>query len=1088
MESKPNQPTSVNHAGEVVKISKPDGGSHKTLVSAGSSGSLKADNRQRHERSQRRGSKREDRDSKGHRSKPAETPGAVSSRGSDHKKSRGSGSGRSRDARPGARAGSASEDRSRRKNDRHSGGSGSRRHNQEVGARSASASEDRSRRKEGKNRSRSGSSRHLGASAASASEDRSRRKQDRRGGTSRSGSSRSAGASSALSSEDRSRRKQARGQGGGGSPSHIAPNLAANTDNEIAANNEDSEIRAILVNEEEDDTTTRGDKKTTTLQEMEERLQAQFDERLQAQEDVRAQEDAQRSRSKRKCWIIFGFLLLCAAGGGAAYYFLTRDSKEVSLVATDAPTEASVSTPTSPPSEVGGVSTTAPTTSVPSGSPTINFVYGPPSSEDCEAIANGNQAEGQETMTRLRFELDLDVIPSSTTDRSTLAELVQEKLKKYLNPYLTGCSVDVNRKLRFLVNETTRARRKLNEGYRYGIANADIEASLVNGQTCDDTSIERCDRIKVTIDAVAKGSDVEGSVVTGLIAAFFESEADINALELDGKVVSIRVALLGRSDPTTSPSESPSNVPTTLEPTPELTTMSPTRVTTGSPTVETAHDTTGSPTAVETTAQPTSPPTPAPVAGPTLNPTPGPTPSPTPPPTPSPTPEPTPGPTFAPAPGPTPVPTPPPTAVPSEEPSSDPSSRPSLRPSSEPSSEPSSAPSSNPSQIPTLVPTPSPTPSPTPGPTASPTPLPTPNPTPPPTASPTPLPTPNPTFQPSVARSTNPSFSGCVVCSNGADSACYAADSSTKGCSSCVGFRACAGMRDVPVGSNSCVGEIACQYTYAIDENSNVRVAIGDNSCNARAACIGMGKSVTPFDNSCNAPGACNNFHGTMGNGSCNCEDCCRCLPSNSVVPNNSCNSIGQCCDSNGWPLQNKIGAGACTLAEDSCSNLQTATIGSGSCVGSVACKESSMNVGSNSCIGAQACYQTRGRAGQMYAHIGFGWPPYETFETNEALIGNDSCNGSINACSGNLRGLAVGNNSCNGNYACHGYTHGGRNEKVIGNNSCNCPNCCLCLRDLGRSVSATVPDNSCNSLAPDADSIDWVNGGNGPYNHCCTA
>ena len=277
--------------------------------------------------------------------------------------------------------------------------------------------------------------------------------------------------------------------------------------------------------------------------------------------------------------------------------------------------------------------------------------------------------------------------------------------------------------------------------------------------------------------------------------------------------------------------------------------------------------------------------------------------------------------------------------------------------------------------------------------------------------------------------------------------------------SSCVGGFACRGRPIELVGCNSCNGYNAC---YEIDIVST-GYSIGNNACNGGGAC---GNIVSPkFDSSCNGREACNRFVGTMGSNSCNCEGCCWCLPHGTVVEDNSCNNPGDCCTEDGYPLEG-IGEGSCSHQGEQYSACKwfRGTIGKNSCIGGNACHYSFIDIGDNSCHGENSC---QGIAG--------------LYPNDSSKVGSNSCVGS-HACQ--LMVYAnIGTNSCNGNYACNiHYT----DSLTVGDNSCNCPDCCRCL--AGYKSVKTVPSNSCNSLAPSPDDIDWVNNGEGPYTYCCSS
>ena len=146
-------------------------------------------------------------------------------------------------------------------------------------------------------------------------------------------------------------------------------------------------------------------------------------------------------------------------------------------------------------------------------------------------------------------------------------------------------------------------------------------------------------------------------------------------------------------------------------------------------------------------------------------------------------------------------------------------------------------------------------------------------------------------------------------------------------------------------------------------------------------------------------------------------------------------------------------------------------------CVGQGACATAAVDAGDDSCTGTSACREVGART-HIYAYK-------VNYPTSISKVGAGSCVGR-EACYG-LQYANIGTNSCLGTWACRIFNKG----LIIGDESCKCDNCCDCLMnyDGGRDTILTIPSNSCNSLAPSPEDIDWVNnGGADSYTYCCSS
>jgi len=274
-------------------------------------------------------------------------------------------------------------------------------------------------------------------------------------------------------------------------------------------------------------------------------------------------------------------------------------------------------------------------------------------------------------------------------------------------------------------------------------------------------------------------------------------------------------------------------------------------------------------------------------------------------------------------------------------------------------------------------------------------------------------------------------------------------------CDLCIGWQACDPVYvDLTNVCNSCVGSRAC---------NRASTPISSDSCNGDGACnrVSIG---SPIVNSCNGEGTCDSkWWDTIGENSCNCDSCCSCLPHTAIIEDNSCNSPGECCTSTGGPVD--VGENSC-IGEDVCVKTM-GTVGDNSCQGKLACEQQWLDVADGSCIGAHSC---------RMANVDVSWPDAQTV----GYVGPNSCIGS-RACYSKQYGFSAGSNSCNGNDACMASWY--QQKMYVGNDSCNCDNCCKCFSD-----ETTIPDNSCNELAPNEEAIDFVPGVPGTYQYCCTA
>eukprot|EP00526_Cylindrotheca_closterium_P002329 CAMPEP_0113614256 /NCGR_PEP_ID=MMETSP0017_2-20120614/7069_1 /TAXON_ID=2856 /ORGANISM="Cylindrotheca closterium" /LENGTH=954 /DNA_ID=CAMNT_0000523411 /DNA_START=522 /DNA_END=3386 /DNA_ORIENTATION=+ /assembly_acc=CAM_ASM_000147 len=706
-------------------------GSHKKLASSSSSGmSLNADSQHR---SRNRSSSRrdEDRDSKRrHRSsKPASTPGAVSSRGSDRKKSSGSRSGSSRDPRPGARSGSASEDRSRRKNDRQSGGGVS----DKSQHRTLNASSGH--RSSGDRKERSGP--RAAKPGAVSDNTTSRHSSDARKKERRSNRASNPGAVPEDATRSHERRKEERvSKGAGSSPFEEERIIQGN-----GSPDGETMVEATTVEDIEE-----GESKKRLEEEAERqriRMEQENEVRLREQMEDIARQAEEDKRKKKRRMICVGVAILFLAAVGVGAFFAFQQSKD--------------ETPSSPPPESSSPSLVS--SAIPSDAPSDlstmpgpDSAYSPPDVDDCLKIANGLSRDGQDELVETQMiDVTMNVeLVNDETDGNIWAPVLEEKIQQLLIPDLAGCSpTDPG-------SNTIDGNRQLLQNGRYAIYNGKVKVNMNAGTACEEGKSEPCYiyTVVATVNLTLQGKETFRTL-SGLISEVFNAGNLMQRLGLEAPFQSVGVILVGS---TTDVTTAPTGVPATSKP------VDPTNA----PSVSQALSTpTTSPSNKPTNAPvvgPSPPPTPLPTWTPSVSPTNAPVVGPSPPPTLSPTRTPSVSPSNAPVVGPSPPPTlsptrtasvsptnapvvgpsPPPTLSPTRTASVSPTNAPVVGPSPPPTPSPSKvaslSPSASPSRMPSELPSESPSVTPTPGPT-----------TPIPTRSPTKAPTKNPTAEPSIS-------------------------------------------------------------------------------------------------------------------------------------------------------------------------------------------------------------------------------------------------------------------------------------------------------------------------------------------------
>ncbi|CAJ1896154.1 unnamed protein product [Cylindrotheca closterium] len=404
-----------------------------------------------------------------------------------------------------------------------------------------------------------------------------------------------------------------------------------------------------------------------------------------AQPSRSSKEDRKPSRRRRVC-MIFAVLLL-VIGCPVAYF---------ALPSTNEPQQDN-----SPAVKDGGSGLIA------------NVTFSPPSSEDCESIANGTAVLNQAEMFTHYVDMQIDLVSAGKEDATMLVAELMKQIQLVILPLLVGC--DSYAKTGSIIGN--------------GIVDSNSTTTCISQQN------PNCVGVFVTLKLSLRQED-DGTVVVETMSEILMEQDLSKTLGLPSTVQTASVSLIMPKNVTDVPIYQPSSFPSLVIIDDPFTIPAPSDglapVPTGQPLISYTPQPTVSPTwkpvagsSPEPTPEPTSQPTPRPSPEPTPGPTPRPTSSPVVGPTPGPTPVPslaaTPVPSNSPSLGPTPAPTPPPSPGPTRSPTLEPTAEPSTSPSRSPTSEPTKAPSTSPTHEPSEQPSLSPSATPTDLPSSNPT-------------------------------------------------------------------------------------------------------------------------------------------------------------------------------------------------------------------------------------------------------------------------------------------------------------------------------------------------------------------------------
>jgi hypothetical protein len=197
------------------------------------------------------------------------------------------------------------------------------------------------------------------------------------------------------------------------------------------------------------------------------------------------------------------------------------------------------------------------TTILPSASPTEFLLYDPPSQEDCLAIANNGDIEGQLSYDIVKImDIRLNVTVDGGSYISSLLWDLKGRLQNSLAPALAGCQVERRRTLSSIRGTT----RNL-DAAKYVVANARIEALYQDGRPCNTTANDgatttECYGVEARLYLVLKGDDETDRNLKSLVEDNFGGGDLVERLSLRTPFQKIELFSLTLIDLTTEPPNS----------------------------------------------------------------------------------------------------------------------------------------------------------------------------------------------------------------------------------------------------------------------------------------------------------------------------------------------------------------------------------------------------------------------------------------------------------------------------------------------------------------------------------------------------
>jgi len=319
---------------------------------------------------------------------------------------------------------------------------------------------------------------------------------------------------------------------------------------------EEVAVEAIAIDEEAQENEPENERENERIRALEERNRAlanEMKQRVEEAEEQRATEQEERARkTKRNICIVLIFILL-AGGGGIAAYFLTKKTDAPSTTPNDGKVDPMVNETVEDPISV---------TETPSSGPTSrsSLQYGPPTPEECERIAFGEQIDGEE----MNLDVAFDVKLTDDTDVFTGLSDLKTKLDEYLLTSLIGCPRNVQQ--RHLGGDQRALGAKMNAVRRldklgYVVTRADTTLNVV-GDACEDASA-RCYKVIASLALKLRGKETALDVKVRVGLALPTGEDIRPELLLEAPFDTIIARTIGEQllEDTSAPSVVPSLVP-----------------------------------------------------------------------------------------------------------------------------------------------------------------------------------------------------------------------------------------------------------------------------------------------------------------------------------------------------------------------------------------------------------------------------------------------------------------------------------------------------------------------------------------------
>jgi len=154
----------------------------------------------------------------------------------------------------------------------------------------------------------------------------------------------------------------------------------------------------------------------------------------------------------------------------------------------------------------------------------LPLVYDPPTADDCEAIANGEQLFNQTEAIQEPLYVSTDVsFVSEGYDMESLLPDLSDAMKQYFAPTLAGC---------FDKDRRRNLRRRLSRNPKFSVLNTDIELEYDDDNECNFDSPKPCYRIIVKLNLYLKGQEYISDLMS-LIYGYGRDPPLVETLRLD---------------------------------------------------------------------------------------------------------------------------------------------------------------------------------------------------------------------------------------------------------------------------------------------------------------------------------------------------------------------------------------------------------------------------------------------------------------------------------------------------------------------------------------------------------------------------